>query len=85
MNDAANRTPIDVPNIELNDNDASVFALFIEDDRYTVPTLSIIAAEDLSKVRAAAEHVLRASPHHLQVEVRRDDKLLFSLRRGEMG
>ena len=58
--------------------------MYIEDDRYTVPTLSIIEAIDTSKVRGRAEQTLRSSPHHLRVEAWREDELLFVLSRDEI-
>ena len=65
-------------------NEVEIFALFVEDDRYTVPTLSIIEADDLSKVREKAEQALRCSPHHLKVEAWREDELLFVMSRDQV-
>lgn len=67
-----------------NNNEVEIFALFVEDDRYTVPTLSIIEADDLSKVREKAAQALRSSPHHLRVEARWKDELLFVLSHDEV-
>ena len=55
----------------------SSLLFLIEDDRYTVPTLRIVEVEGLANARIAAERVLRSSPHHLGVEVWREDERLF--------
>jgi hypothetical protein len=55
----------------------SSLLFLIEDDRYSVPTLRIVDVETIFSARIAAERVLRSSPHHLGVEVWREDERLF--------
>jgi hypothetical protein len=47
----------------------TAFELFVHDDRYSVPTLHLISAADDFDAREAADAMLRASPHHLGVEL----------------
>jgi len=55
------------------------FEFFIEDDRYAVPTLEFAQVSDADRARELAAERLRASPHHLSVEVRRANERLFLL------
>lgn len=48
-----------------------IFTLFIEDRRYTVPTLRLLESEDdQASIRAAARQELLASEDHRAIEVR---------------
>lgn len=47
----------------------TAFEVFVHDDRYSVPTLHLISADDDLDAREAADVLLRASPHHLGVEL----------------
>ncbi len=49
----------------------------VHDDRYAVPTLEFVTAKDDMRARELAEKRLRASTHHLAVEVFEDDAMLF--------
>ena len=55
------------------------FEVFIDDDRYTVPTLYLITANSEARARAEAEELLGASDHHQGVEVRQDGECIFAL------
>ena len=55
------------------------FEVFIDDDRYSVPSLYLITAHSEARARAKAEELLRASDHHQGVEVRRDGESVFGL------
>lgn len=55
------------------------FELFIEDDRYTVPTLDIVTAHDAARALALAKERLEASPHHLGVEICEGERVLARL------
>lgn len=55
------------------------FEAFIHDDRYTVPTLHLVSAEDEAGARSAADALLRASPHHLGVELCRNGEQIAAL------
>ena len=55
------------------------YALYVEDDRYTVPTLLFVTTTDEAAAERLARKKLRDSPHHLSVEVREADRLLFKL------
>ena len=46
------------------------FELYVDDDRYSVPTLHLIAALTAAQAREAAERILRESHHHLGAELR---------------
>jgi hypothetical protein len=46
------------------------FEIYVEDDRYKVPTLHIITTLDSAAMRVIAEKLAIESPHHLSVEVR---------------
>lgn len=45
------------------------YEVFVHDDRYTVPTLHLISAPDDIDARLAADALLRASAHHVGVEL----------------
>lgn len=45
------------------------YEVFVHDDRYSVPTLHLISAANLGDARRAADALLRASSHHLGVEL----------------
>lgn len=57
------------------------FSLFIHHQNSVVPTMHMEVADDLGRVRALAEQALAESSHRLAVEVREDDRLVFSLDR----
>jgi hypothetical protein len=51
------------------------YSLYIEDDRYSVPTLLFVdAADDASALRTAREKL--AKPHHMAIEVREGDRVV---------
>ncbi len=58
-----------------------MFNLFIEDARYTVPTLDIVTVRDAQCALELAVKRLNDSPHHVAVEVREGDELLARLGR----
>ena len=54
----------------------NVYTLYIEDDRYSVPTLDILtAADDAEALRLAAERQ-SSSPHYRAIEIRLDDRFV---------
>ena len=55
------------------------FLLYIEDNRYSIPTLRIVTALHAGRVRELAEELMKDNEHHLGVEVFEDDKRLFGL------
>jgi hypothetical protein len=55
------------------------FEVFIDDDRYSVPSLYLIAVNGEARARAKAEELLNASNHHRGVELRRDGERLYAL------
>jgi hypothetical protein len=57
------------------------FNLFIEDARYTVPTLAIVTVSDAQRAMELARKQLADSPHHLAVEVHEGDELVARLDR----
>jgi hypothetical protein len=58
------------------------FQIYIDDDRYTVPTLYIASLASQARAREVAERLLNESDHHLGVEVCEDGKPLFSVGSG---
>jgi hypothetical protein len=61
----------------------NTFEFFIEDDRYTVPSLELVQARSADRARQLAAERLHASLHHLSVEVRIGSDRLFFLHRTE--
>lgn len=59
------------------------FEFFIEDDRYSVPTLELVVVRDADRARQLATERLCASPHHQSVEVRTANATLFLISRPE--
>jgi hypothetical protein len=55
------------------------FAVYIDDDRYSVPSLYLISAGSEARARLMAEEVLRASDHHQGVELHRDGEPVYAL------
>ena len=55
------------------------FTFYIDDDRYSVPTLNIVAMADEARARAWAQSAMRENPHYLGVEICEDGKRLFGL------
>ena len=61
-----------------------VFSFFIQHSNSVTPTLMFEVASDEARVRALAEAALAESPHRLAVEVREDDRLLFTVDRSDV-
>ena len=55
------------------------FEFFVNDLRYSLPTLLLVEARDETRARILAGLVLAESRHHLSVEVREGDRVLFSV------
>jgi len=51
-----------------------VYTLYIEDDRYSVPTIDILSADTDAEAMTLAAERLASSPHYLSVEVWADDR-----------
>ena len=45
------------------------FEIYLDDDRYAVPTLYLIVADDPAMAFTMAERMLADSPHHLGAEI----------------
>jgi hypothetical protein len=54
------------------------FEVYIDDDRYSVPSLYLITASGDARARAMAEELWRDSDHHRGVELRRDGERLLA-------
>lgn len=52
------------------------FEVFIEDSRYSVPTLYLIAADEAGAIEAT-RRMVSDSPHHLGAELRLDGRRLI--------
>ena len=63
--------------MEAPDRMSGCFEVFIDDDRYSVPTLYLITAEDAKQAKALAESIWRESRHHRGVELRRSGERLY--------
>ncbi|MFL5298472.1 MAG: hypothetical protein ACJ798_19005 [Phenylobacterium sp.] len=55
------------------------FEIFVDDRRYTVPTLHLVSADDEVGARDIAERLLSESSHHVGAEVWWEGKLLLGL------
>jgi hypothetical protein len=55
------------------------FEIYIDDGRYSAPSLYLVSAASEARARALAERLLNASAHHRGVELRRQDERLFAL------
>ena len=63
---------------------APTLSCFISDDRHQVQTLRLLVGVTPEVARRLAVDDLRENPHHLAIEVRDGDDLLFSLDRGQV-
>jgi hypothetical protein len=59
------------------------FEVYIDDDRYAVPSLYLITALSDGRARAMAEELWRSSEHHQGVELHREGERIFGA--GSMG
>ena len=57
------------------------FTMYVHDDRYSVPTLVMVAALNEARAKEFAQNKLDESPHHRAVEVTDDEWTLFRLER----
>jgi hypothetical protein len=55
------------------------FELYIDDDRYSVPTLHLVSAADQAAALAIARRLVAESPHHLGAEICLDGERLVGL------
>jgi len=60
----------------------STFTFYIQDDRYEVPTMDFVIAQNEARARVRATERLLESTHHIAVEVYEGDDLRFSATRG---
>jgi hypothetical protein len=57
----------------------SDYEVYVDDDRYKVPSLYLITANSELRARAIADELWRSSQHHQGVELRRDGERLVGL------
>jgi len=55
------------------------FEIYIDDGRYSAPSLYLVSAASEARARALAEQLLNASQHHRGVELRHQDERIFAL------
>jgi hypothetical protein len=55
------------------------FEVYVDDDRYAVPTLHLVPAENESMALKVAQRLLAESPHHLGVELCLEGRRLTGL------
>ena len=60
-----------------------IFTLYIEDDRYSVPTLFTAELRDDAEVMARAAALMAGSPHYLSVEIWDGDRFIGKARRAD--
>jgi hypothetical protein len=53
------------------------FEVYIDDDRYAVPSLYLISVGSEAAARAAVQRLLDESPHHQGVELRCEGERIF--------
>jgi hypothetical protein len=53
-----------------------VYTLYIYDDRYSVPTIDLLMADNDAEAEVAARERLAASPHHRAVAAFEDDRFV---------
>lgn len=58
---------------------AEIFEVYIDDDRYAVPTLKLVEAEDERAAADLAGRMLSESGHHRGVELCREGRRLIAL------
>jgi hypothetical protein len=55
------------------------YEVYVDDDRYQVPSLYLISATNEARAHAVVEELWRSSKHHQGVELRRDGERLLGL------
>lgn len=55
------------------------FEIYIDDTRYSVPSLYLVSAAGEARARAIATEMLHSSEYHQGVEVRCDGQSIFAL------
>jgi hypothetical protein len=55
------------------------FEIYVDDDRYAVPTLHLVVADDPAMAHAIAQRLIDDSPHHLGAEICLDGERLDGL------
>ena len=55
------------------------YEVYVDDNRYQVPSLYLISAGDEARARAIADELWRSSTHHRGVELRKDGERLLGL------
>lgn len=60
-------------------------SIFIEDRRYSVPTLQMMDHVDIELAPEIVRRILERSPHYASVEARNGDRLLCRIERAPPG
>ncbi len=55
------------------------FEIYLDDDRYAVPTLHLVVADDPAMAYVMAERLMADSPHHLGAEICLEGRRLAGL------
>jgi hypothetical protein len=53
-----------------------MFEIYVDDDRYAVPTLHLVSANDESAARHVVDLLLSENPHHLGAELYFEGRLI---------
>jgi hypothetical protein len=59
------------------------YTLYIQDDRYSVPSLDAVGAENDAVAEAAARARLSGSPHYRAIEVWDGDRCVVKIEQGD--
>ena len=56
-----------------------IFEIYVDDDRYGVPTLHLVPADDEAEAREIVDRLLSENAHHLGAELYLEGRLLAGL------
>ena len=56
-----------------------IFEIYVHDDRYAVPTLHLVPAQDAAAARAILDRLLQENAHHLGGEVCLEGRILMGM------
>ena len=55
------------------------FEIYIDDDRYAVPTLHLVTADDEAAAREVVDRLVRENAHHLGAELCLEGRLILGV------
>ncbi len=63
----------------MSDTPRPIFEIYVDDDRYAVPTLHLVAADSEADARLIVDALMDENAHHLGVELCHEGRLLLRL------